>query len=261
MTTINLTTLFGGINPLQNTYTSPVSFRSSEKVGAFNFENIEPYSDSFTTNPLGKNNKTKAEIERLAKSSPRIMALLKEHNIPLRVNMGAFSGFEAKNGHYTVTRVLAAKVYSSLPAELKKQVNISNLQQAALLHDYGKVLIPTEILDKQCSLTPDERKIMELHSEFGYELLKQLGVDEEVLYLVKYHHQQPDGKGYPPAEDNFEYNLSLEILKAADKYSALTEDRCYHKAYTKEEALDIIYKDVEDGVISQEVFDALKKCL
>ena len=229
-------------------------------IGTFNFGKLEGNKDQYTFNSQYLN-KTRADIEQLAKSSPRIMALLKEHNLPLRVNMGAFSGFEPTNGHYAVTRVLAAKIYSSLPAELKEQVNISNLQQAALLHDYGKVLIPPKILDKKGSLTPDERKIMELHSEFGYELLKQLGVDEEVLYLVKNHHQKPDGSGYSPADNDFEYNLSLEILTAADKYSALTEDRCYHKACTKEEALDIIYKDVEDGVISQEVFDALKKSL
>ena len=166
-----------------------------------------------------------------------------------------------KNGHLTATRILAAKIYSALPAELKEDVSLPDLQQAAMLHDYGKVLIPKEILNKKGVLTPEEKQIMELHSEFGYELLKQQGVKEEVLKLIKYHHQKPDGSGYSPADNDFEYNLSLEILTAADKYSALTEDRCYHKACTKEEALDIIYKDVEDGVISQEVFDALKKSL
>ena len=87
MTLINLTTLFGGVNPLQPPCSSSVTFRSSEKIGAFNFENLEPYQDSFATNPFNSNFKSKAEIEMLAKSSPRIMQLLKEYNIPLRVNM------------------------------------------------------------------------------------------------------------------------------------------------------------------------------
>ena len=56
-----------------------------------------------------------------------------------------------------------------------------------MLHDYGKVLIPKEILNKKGALTPEEKQIMELHSEFGYELLKQQGVKEEVLNLIKYH--------------------------------------------------------------------------
>ena len=164
-------------------------------------------------------------------------------------------------GHLTATRILVAKRYSALPVEMKKEVNISNLQQAAMLHDYGKVLIPKEILNKKGALTPEEKKIMELHSEFGYELLKQQGVNEDVLNLIKYHHQKPDGNGYPLIDSNFEYNISSQILKIADIYSALVEERPYHKAYTKEEALEIIRKDIKDGIISQEVFEALKRVI
>ena len=163
------------------------------------------------------------------------------------------------NGHLTATRILAAKIYSALPQELKAEVNLPNLQEAAMLHDYGKVLIPKEILNKKGTLTSEEKKIMELHTEFGYELLKQQGVKEDVLNLIKYHHQKPDGSGYPAINKDFEFNLSVQILEAADMYSALTEERAYHKASSKDEALEIIYKEVEGGVISQEVFDALKK--
>ena len=87
MALINLTTLFGGTTPLLNMSSAPVNFRGSKKVAAFDFEKLEPNQDRFSTNPFNDNFKTKAEIEQLAKSSPRIMALLKEHNLPLRVNM------------------------------------------------------------------------------------------------------------------------------------------------------------------------------
>lgn len=146
-----------------------------------------------------------------------------------------------------------------LPTEMKKEINLSVLQQAAMLHDYGKVLIPEEILNKKGALTPEEKKIMELHSEFGYELLKQQGVNEDVLNLIKYHHQKPDGSGYPVADKNFEYSISSQILEAADMYSAITEERPYHKASTKEQALEIIYEEVKKGVICREVFEALRK--
>lgn len=162
-------------------------------------------------------------------------------------------------GHLTATRIIAAKIYSALPAELKSEINLSDLQQAAMLHDYGKVLIPKEILNKEGSLTAEEKKIMELHSEFGYELLKQQGINDNVLNLIKYHHQKPDGSGYPTIDEKFEYSTSSQILEAADMYSALTEERAYHKACTKNEALDIILNEVRRGTISQEVFDALKK--
>ena len=162
-------------------------------------------------------------------------------------------------GHLTATRILAAKIYSVLPENLKAEVDLPILQQAAMLHDYGKVLIPKEILNKKEALTPEEKKIIELHSEFGYELLKQQGVNEKVLKLIKYHHQKPDKSGYPVAENDFEYDINSQILETADIYTALIEERPYHKSYSKEDALDVVYKNVEAGVISKEIFEALKK--
>ena len=259
MTLINLTTLFGGPDPLHNIYSAPVSFRGDTKTAAFGFGTVESYNDKFSTNPLKERFKTKAEIELIAKSNPRIMAILKEHNIPLEVNISALEKLE--KGHLKDVRVIAAKIYSALPDKLKSEVNLSDIQQAAMLHDYGKVLIPKNILDKEGRLTPEEKKIMDLHSEFGYELLKQQGVKEEVLKLIKYHHQKPDGNGYPEVDDGFIFGMSSQIITAADKFSALTEDRSYHKACTKEEALGIIAQDVENGVISKEVFDALNKAV
>lgn len=144
---------------------------------------------------------------------------------------------------------------------MKHEINLKDLQQAAMLHDFGKVLIPKEILNKKGALTQKEKEIMELHSEIGYELLKSLGINENVLNLIKYHHQKPNKQGYPQADKDFTYDVNLQILKVADMYSALTEDRPYHKAYTKEKALEIIFELVESGEISLEVFDALKKSL
>ena len=144
---------------------------------------------------------------------------------------------------------------------MKHDINLQDIQEAAMLHDFGKVLIPKEILNKKEALTPEEKNIIELHSEFGYELLKQMGVRKKVLNLIKYHHQKPDKSGYPQVDNEFEYDFNTQILKAADMYTALTEKRIYHKPFNKEEALEIIYKEVENGTISQEVFDALKKSL
>ena len=85
MTRINLLTLFTNSVP-NAALPQNVNFKGSN-VQAFQFENLEPLKDNFTSNPISANFKTKAEIEQLAQSSPRIMALLKEHNLPLKVNM------------------------------------------------------------------------------------------------------------------------------------------------------------------------------
>ena len=154
---------------------------------------------------------------------------------------------------------MAAKIYSSLPAYLKDEVKLNDLQEAALLHDYGKVLIPNEILNKAGKLTYEEREIMELHSELGYELLKDKNLSEGTLNLIKYHHQNLNKTGYPAVHKDFDCDLGLQILNTADKFSALREKRCYKDAFGKIEALQIIAKDVNDGNISQDVYTALLK--
>ena len=254
MTLINLTALFS--TPQVNTALQTNGIHGSG-VRPFQTVELTGLQDKFSTNPLYDNFRNKQEIELLAKSNPRIMQLLKEYGIPLKVNVEELEAL--KKGHLQETRVLAAKMCSDISKTY--DINPKNIQAAAMLHDYGKVLIPKEILNKEGALTPREREIMELHSEFGYELLKQQGgVNDEVLKLVKYHHQKSDGSGYPAITDNdYTCDVCSQIIEAADMYSALTEERPYHEAYSKENALSLIYKEVESGKISQDVFNALKR--
>lgn len=242
------------IPQINNLNISKIAFRSNTPVyipqGA-------PLKDGFATNPLYDNFANKTQIEATIKSNPRIQQILREHNMQAKVNIAELE--KLKNGHLRDTRVMAAKIYSSLPQEMKKEVNLPHLQEAAMLHDYGKVLIPDNVLNKNGRLTDAEREIMNLHSELGYELLKDNGLSEETLDLVKYHHQTPQGTGYPAINNGFEYGIDAQILGTADKYAALTEKRSYKEALSKEEALKIIHEDVENGLISEEVFNALAK--
>lgn len=229
-----------------------VPFKSSAIVTK---PQVQPSRDGFATNPIYENFGTKEQIEATAKSNNRIKELLAEYNLPVKVNIDELS--KLKQGHLSETRIIAAKIYSSLPEELKKEVSLPHLQEAALLHDYGKVLIPDKILNKSGKLDSNEREIMELHSELGYELLKDKGINEKTLNLVKYHHQNLNGNGYPAKNKDFEYGIDAQILSTADKYTALREKRSYKNPMGKYEALEIIAKDVNNGNISQEVYTAL----
>lgn len=220
-------------------------------------ETLAPKKDSFSTNPLYDNFVDKNTLTQTAKSNPRIMELLKNNHVRLDVNIRELE--KLKHGHLMDTRVTAAKIYSALPQDLKAGVNLMDLQQAAMLHDYGKVLIPDKILNKNGKLTDKEKEIMKLHSELGYELLKEQGVNENVLNLVKYHHQTPDGNGYPEITNDFKPDISSQILAAADKYSALREKRSYKDAMTRDEALAVIQEDVTSGLITPEVYSALAR--
>ncbi len=218
-------------------------------------DKFETGKDSFSTNPLNDFG-NKSSITNVAKSNPEIMRILKENKIPLEVNIEELE--KLKRGHLMNSRITVAKMYSALPENIKQTVNMADLQEAAMLHDYGKVLIPKEILNKKGALNPNEKQIMDLHSELGYELLKSKGVRPSVLKLVKYHHQNSNGTGYPKVNNDFEYNTELAMLAAADKYSALTENRSYKSAMPRREALNIIKEDVDTGQLPQEVYDALE---
>ena len=244
------------INPIFNNINIPkIQFRATAPNTYIDV--ASPRKDSFNSNPLYDNFVDKNKITQLAKSNPEIIEILREYKIPLKVNIKELE--DLKNGHLMDTRITAAKMYSALPQDMKAQVNLMDLQQAAMLHDYGKVLIPEKILNKNGKLTNEEKKIMELHSLLGYELLKQQGVKEDVLKLIKYHHQNPEGTGYPAVEGDYHHDISTQILATADKYSALREKRSYKEPLSRNDALDIIKEDVENGQISPEIYTALKK--
>lgn len=235
---------------------APVQFRSTAAQSVYpTGQSLR--KDSFNSNPLYSNFADKNSITQLAKSNPEIMRILKDNKIPLKVNMKELE--DLKNGHLMDTRVTAAKIYSALPKEMKQEVNLMDLQQAAMLHDYGKALIPDKILNKNGKLTDSEKQIMELHSELGYELLKQQGVNQNVLNMIKYHHQTPQGDGYPRVSQDYNHDLGAQILATADKYSALREKRSYKEPLSKEEALNIIQQDVENNIIAPEIYQALEK--
>lgn len=243
------------IPPILNNYNiSPVWFRANS-ASTFRTDGQNLRKDSFNSNPLYDNFVDRNKLTQLAKTNPNVMNILDKNNIPLKINDKELE--ELKNGHLLDTRITAAKIYSALPKEMKAEVNLIDLQQAAMLHDYGKVLIPDKILNKNGKLTDSEKKVMELHSELGYELLKQQGVNNNVLNLVKYHHQTPKGDGYPNIESDYLSDVSSQIIMAADKYSALREKRSYKEPLDRTEALNIIKQDVQNGAIMPEIFDAL----
>ena len=244
------------INPIFNSINIPqIRFRATAPNTYFDV--TSPRKDSFNSNPLYDNFANKNTITQLAKSNPQVMQILRENKIPLKVNMKELE--DLKNGHLMDTRVTAAKIYSALPQNMKEQVNLMDLQQAAMLHDYGKALIPEKILNKNGKLTNEEKKIMDLHSELGYELLKQQGVKQNVLNLIKYHHQNPQGTGYPSVGEDYTHDISAQILATADKYSALREKRSYKEPLSRNDALEIINEDVENGQIAPEIYTALEK--
>ena len=116
---------------------------------------------------------------------------------------------------------------------------MNDLSFAAFYHDIGKINIPLEILNKPTALDQDEWKSMEKHTIFGKEILEQCDYPPMRASgrIVEQHHERYDGKGYPHQLKGDEIDISAAIISVADSYDAMTFDRAYRKALTKEEAV------------------------
>ena len=101
---------------------------------------------------------------------------------------------------------------------------------------------------------------MIIHSILGYELLKTQNINEETLDLVKYHHQNLINSGYPALTNGHKpSDIGVQIISTADKYSALREARVYRRKLTRIESLLVLYKEVLEGKIHKDVYNALVK--
>jgi len=114
------------------------------------------------------------------------------------------------------------------------------LEAAALLHDTGKLAVPERILNKPGKLTPAEFETMKLHVEAGADILSSIDFPYPVVPIVRAHHENWDGTGYPNGLKGVDIPIGARILSVVDCYDALTSDRPYRGAMTDEEALAII---------------------
>lgn len=128
------------------------------------------------------------------------------------------------------------KLLEMSPAELDVLI------PAALLHDLGKIGMAGAILFKPGALTDDERLRAQKHAEIGGDLLAKFPLFEKGAALVRHHHEHYDGMGYPDRLKGEVIPLGARIIAVADSYTAMTEDRPYRKALSKDEALAEVFR-------------------
>lgn len=114
----------------------------------------------------------------------------------------------------------------------------------ALLHDVGKIVISSDILNKSGKLTADEWDVMKLHPGAGADILKEINFPYDVNAIVRHHHENWDGTGYPDALVGERIPLWARIVCLADVYDALTSDRSYKAALPADAALEVMRRDV-----------------
>jgi putative nucleotidyltransferase with HDIG domain len=145
---------------------------------------------------------------------------------------------QVTHGHIRRVQKYALELARALGIENDR--DLKALEAAALLHDMGKVAVPDHILNKPGRLTPAEYEKMKLHAVIGADILSAVDFPFPVVPIVRHHHENWDGTGYPDGLHGEEIPIGARILSVIDCYDALTSNRPYRRALTVEQALEII---------------------
>ncbi|MBI5872912.1 MAG: HD domain-containing protein [Candidatus Omnitrophica bacterium] len=120
--------------------------------------------------------------------------------------------------------------------------DIDSLKYASLLHDAGKVNIPTEILTKSSSLTGEEYDIIKRHPVKSAEIIKHLQILKPVVPIILHHHEKYDGTGYPSKLKKNKIPVCARLMSVADAFDAMIYGRPYRERISVDEALEEIKK-------------------
>ena len=177
----------------------------------------------------------------LASSKSLILKDLKE--LFYKTIKSIASALDAKDP-YTHGHSMRVTLYSII---LAKELNIKSnelemIETAGLLHDIGKIAIPSAILCKPGKLTDDEFTIMKSHPVNSERLIASIKKLHEISPGVKHHHERWDGRGYPDHLAGEDIPYSARIIAIADTYDAMTSTRSYRKALPHEIAIEEIKK-------------------
>jgi putative nucleotidyltransferase with HDIG domain len=206
------------------------------------------------------------EFRELSASFNRMAASLSEarkklHDYYYRIVQTLIRSIEAKDpytgGHSERVAEYSEKIAVKLGLSAEK---VAALKKAASLHDIGKIGIFESILNKQGRLTDEEWEVIKKHPVVGEEILKPVFLDDEMLTIIREHHEHLDGSGYPDKLSGQKINIFAKIVSVADAYDAMTSSRAYRPALGKEKAIEELKK--QRGIqFDPEVVDAFIKTL
>lgn len=183
----------------------------------------------------------------------KLRSMRDTHNVTLRI-LGKVSEIKDRETTFHLKRVekmIEVLVYflrqNKVYTNYMTDNYLEDIKSAAYLHDIGKIGIPDNILNKKGKLTEGEFSIVQTHTLIGYNLLKE--AQQEIkggnIYTIaqeiaRHHHERWDGTGYPDKLKEESIPLSARIMSIIDVYDALISKRSYKRAYSHEEALEII---------------------
>ncbi len=191
--------------------------------------------------------------EKLKASNEKLQKLMED-----TVN-GLISAIEMRDPYTAGHQKRVAELACAIAKEMKlSEDKIKGIRISALVHDIGKIHIPSEILNKPGKLSDVEFTIVKSHTNYGYEVLKSIDFPWPIATTVLQHHEKIDGSSYPNGLNGDNIILEAKILCVADVIEAMSSHRPYRPALGQESALNEISKN--RGILYDEnVVDACIK--
>jgi len=119
---------------------------------------------------------------------------------------------------------------------------IGALKAGALLHDVGKLAVPAHIINKPGRLTPAEFEKMKIHTTVGAQILSRIDFPYPVTPIVRHHHEQWDGHGYPDGLNGEQIPITARIISVVDCFDSVREDRPFRRGMTRDEAIAFLLR-------------------
>jgi len=164
---------------------------------------------------------------------------------------------EYTSNHSEHVANLVKAIFDDLPYRLRKDISKTELVEAALLHDIGKIITPLTILNKKGELSVEEYEQIKKHVSDGIYILEPFEVFHKIIPWINYHHERIDGQGYYKLEES-KIPLESKIIAVADTYSALTTSRIYQRKRSHREAVEVL-KEISGTQLDSEIVEILIK--
>lgn len=238
---------------------SIVRRRVKNVISLFTYQNqLEATVEKQTEELRRQNQMLRQQADRLRETNIKIIDILgnvvESRNLESGEHVKRVKGF---------TRILGYQLMKDYAEYGLTPERVDMIAEASALHDVGKIAIPDNVLLKPGRLTDEEFDLMKTHTTKGCDILNNIeGIWEddyrEASYeICRHHHERYDGRGYPDGLQGEDIPLSAQIVSVADVYDALVSERCYKKAFSKEEAFHMI-QEGKCGTFSPKLMEAFR---